>query len=138
MAIKVGRIGAVKIGDDKVSEMGVWSIDGMQSELLEFAEFGDEIKEFELGLTDYGTVSFNGFWDMTDATGQKILQSHFDSRAPLTDLRFYVDNTSYYTEDRTGFTGSQFFLQNISINFDKAGIGTISFQAKISGKLTLV
>lgn len=139
MSVKVAKDGAVKIGTYNVSEMGTWQISGMTNDMLEHSEFGDEEKEFEFGMTDYGSISFNGFFDMADTTGQKLLESAFINKSKFTNaLKFYIDNTSYYTVDVTNNSASAFLMQSISVGFDKSGIGTITFQAKVSGRLVLV
>jgi hypothetical protein len=139
MSVKVGKIGSVKLGTYDIAEMGVWSLSGMTNEMLEHSKFGDEEKEFEFGIADYGTISFNGHFDMSDTNGQKLLESAHMNKSKITnDLKFYIDNTSYYTVDVTNNSASAFLMQTITIGFDKSGIGTISFQVKVSGKLVLV
>ena len=139
MSVKVGKIAAVKLGTYDISEMGTWSVSGMTNEMLEHSKFGDQEKEFEFGMADYGAISFNGFFDMTDTTGQRLLESAFINKSKFTNaLKFYIDNTSYYTADVTNNSASAFLMQSISVNYDKSGIGTITFQVKISGRLVLV
>lgn len=139
MGAKVGKLASVKYNGAIVSEMGVWSIDGMTNDVLETTEFGDEFKSFEFGVGDSGTVSFNGNFDATggaSTTGQMAMMSAFMNKSKLgAALRFYVDAASYFTADLTNDSNSAFLLQSCKIDFDKSGIGKISFVAKVSGRL---
>jgi hypothetical protein len=143
MAVKVGKNASVKIGTSAVAEMGTWSLDGITNELLESTAFGDEFKEYVLGVGDYGGISFSGNFDMTDTNGQLLLDSALRNKAVLTSLRLYIDNTSFYIPNTNftssgGATGAGILLQTIAIAFDKAGIGTISFTGKCTGPMMLL
>lgn len=138
MAIKVGKDAGVYLGTYLVSHMGTWTIDGLTVDLLDSSAFGDEWKQFELGMGDYGTVSFSGFFDMGDTNGQVILESAHKNKSKLANIKFYIDNTSYYTPDVTSVTAAGILLQTIRIGFEKYGIGTIEFTAKCTGPMALV
>ncbi len=149
MAI-VGKDGKVTLGAVTVAGMGTWSYDGITTEEFDSSEFGDEWKTFEYGMKDGGSVSFNGHYEPTDTTGQQVLQQANLYNSGLTDLRLYVDNTSYYTPcATTGYfsptltTGAPTVLSSVNITafnvgLDKSGLGTTSFTAKVSGLLVLV
>ena len=149
MAI-VGKDGKVTIGANTVVGMGTWSLDGIQTDEFDSSAFGDTWKKFEYGMKDGGTVSFNGHYDPTDTTGQQALQQANLYNSALTDLRLYIDNTSYFEPcQTTGYfspnltTGAPTKLSNIkitsyNIGLDKSGLGTISFTGKVSGLMTLV
>ena len=138
MAVKVGRLACVKLSDVKVAEMGVWSIDGITNDLIESTEFGDSYKTYEFGFSDYGTVSFSGFWDMTGTSKQIDLESAHRNKSKIAAIKFFVDNTTYYTPDTTSVTDAGILLETLRIGFDKSGIGTIEFTAKCTGPMKLV
>ena len=138
MALKVGKDAAVNIGTFLVSHMGTWSIDGLTVDLLDSSAFGDEWKQFELGMGDYGTVSFSGFYDLDDTRGQGVLWSAHQNKSKLSNIKFYIDNTSYYTPDVTNVSAAGILVQTIKIGFEKYGIGTIDFSAKCTGPMVLV
>jgi hypothetical protein len=142
MAVKVGKNASVKIGTSVVAEMGTWSLDGITNELLDATAFGDEYKEYALGVGDWGGISFNGSFDMTDTNGQLLLDSAHKNKTVLNTIRFYIDNTSYYTPNITtaggGLASAGVLMQTIAISFDKSGIGTISFSAKCTGPMILI
>lgn len=136
--VKVGKAAKVTLGTYMVSEMGNWTLDGITVDLLDATSFGDEFKEYVLGIGDYGTVSFSGFYDMSDTNGQVVLESAHRNKSRISNIRFYIDNTSYYTPDVTSVTDAGILMQTIRISFEKYGIGSIDFTAKCSGPWKLV
>ena len=151
MAVKVGHLGAVKLGTTTVLGMGTWSISGVTADQLESSVFGDNWKTYEFGMKDGGQVTFNGFLDPADDTGQSVLQQYNMDNTDVTSLRLYVDNTSWYEPNQTtgyfspdaDMTTNQdtpVSLVNIisyDIGTDKSGLATVSFTAKVSGVMVL-
>jgi hypothetical protein len=149
MAI-VGKDGKVTLGTNTVVGMGTWSIDGIATDEFDASAFGDTWKKFEYGMKDGGSVSFNGHYDPTDTTGQQALQQANLYNSALTNLRLYIDNTSYFEPCQTaGYfsptltTGAPTKTSNVRITtfqvgMDKGGLGTTSFTAKVSGVMVLV
>lgn len=150
MARKVGKDAKVALGTATVAEMGTWSIDGISTDEFDASAFGDTWKKFEYGMKDGGTVSFNGHYDPADTTGQQALQQANLYNSALTNLRLYIDNTSYFEPcQTTGYfspnltTGAPTQLSNVkitslNIGADKSGLETISFTGKVSGCMVLV
>lgn len=143
MAARIGREAAVKLGTNTIVGIGNWSFDGITIDLVEKTAFGDRFKKYELGLGDYGTVSFNGFWDMADTTGQAILWSHYINFSALNSLRFYVDATSYYTPNTNvtssgGQADAGILLTTVKITQDKGDIARIDFTARMTGQMILM
>jgi len=143
MSIKAGKNASVRIGTYKVAEMGTWALNGITNELIEATAFGDEYKEYILGVGDWGGITFNGHFDMDDTTGQVLLDSAHKAKSVLNSFRLYIDTTSYYTPNTNvtssaGLAAAGVLLQTIAISFDKTAIGTISFTAKITGPMILI
>ena len=150
MSRRVGKDAKVALGSNVVTEMGTWSINGIQTEEFDASAFGDTWKEFEYGMKDGGSVSFNGHYDPDDTTGQQALQQANLYNSALTNLRLYIDNTSYFEPcQTTGYfspnltTGAPTQLSNVKIttldiSADKSGIETVNFGGKVSGVMVLV
>lgn len=150
MAKKVGKDGAVKLGSNTVVGIGKWSFDGISTDKIDASAFLDEWKQYEYGMKDSGTVSFDGHYDPADTTGQQALQQANLYNSALTNLRFYIDNTSYYEAcQTTGYfspsltTGaptvkSSVTITSMQVSFDKSGLGATSFKGDISGLMVLV
>jgi hypothetical protein len=137
-SVKVGKLAKVTLGTYTISELGQWSLDGITVDLLDASAFGDEFKTYVLGVGDYGTISFGGHFDMTDTTGQVVLDSAHRNKSAIANIRFYIDNTSYYTPNVTVKSDSAILMQTIRIAFEKYGIGSIDFTAKCTGPWVLV
>ena len=137
MSIIQGWSAKVCIGTATVSEIGQFSFSGVTRETIEHTSFGDTYRKYVFGFADGGEISFAGNWDPNDTTGQKILDSACINGSVFTggDLRFYIDNTSYYTVD-TG--GNILITKSRAISLDKAGIGTTEFTGKVSGKALIL
>lgn len=133
----VGKDAKVTIGSDKILGMGTWKMSGVKTDLLESTEFGDSWKTFQVGLKDGGDISFNGFYDKLDVSGQNALRTANENNTQVTSVRFYVDNTSYYSPTTTNPL-SYCYVTAYDVGADKAGLLTTSFTLKLSGKLELL
>lgn len=150
MAKKVGKDCKVAIGSTKVLGMGTWSLSGIAADQLESSEFGDNWKTYEFGMKDGGTIAFNGFFDPADTTGQNALRLANLNNTDITNLRLYVDNTSYFEPcQTTGYFSpavtsgsdtkpSSVNIVSLDVSADKSGLMTATFNAKVSGVMVLV
>ena len=150
MAVKVGHLGKVSLGASTIIGMGTWSLSGITADQMESSAFGDNWKTYEFGMKDGGQVTFNGFLDPADVTGQEALQKANIANTDLTSLRLWVDATSYYEPNQTTsyFSPNLTSAQNTPVSYvniisydigmDKSGLATISFTAKVSGVMVLV
>jgi hypothetical protein len=150
MGYKIGKDGSVRLGDNVIVGIGSWTMDGVTTDQVDTSAFGDNWKTFKYGMKDGGTISFNGHADPADVTGQEALREANLYASDLTNLRFYVDNTSYYEPcQTTGYfsptltTGAPTKLSTICVtgfnaSMDKAGVMAVSFTTKVSGCMVLV
>jgi len=137
MSFKSGRYAKVTLGAATVVGMGTWEMPGISVDLLESTAFGDTAKQYLTGLLDYGDVTFSGLYDPGDTTGQQVLVSANINNSAQNNVRLYVDNTSYWTPNKTvasgGLTASSMYVTSIAIGMDKSGLGTIKFTGKATG-----
>lgn len=131
-----GKYGKVTIGTNPIALMGQWSMPGVSADSLESTSFGDEWKQFKMGLKDGGQITFSGLYDPTDAH-QTSLRTYNADNTEVTTLRLYIDNTSYFVPTTTNPV-SYVQITAWEIGMDKAGLGTASFTAKVSGKMELI
>ncbi len=134
MAVKVAKLASIDLGGNKVAEMGVFTMSGFTREALESHAFQDDVKEYVFGVGDGGEISFSGNYDATDTTGQDLLHAAATaadgSVFAAVDLKFFIDTTSYF---RLTTGGTYLITKALSVAFDKAGLGTTEFTAKVSG-----
>lgn len=150
MGAKPGKDAKVSLGSTKVLGLGTWNMDGFTPDQLDDTEFGDEYETYMLGLKRGGNISFNGYFDPTNQTGQQALIEKHDADTNITDLRLYIDNTSYFEPcQTTGYlspyktTGANTPVSHVnvlsySINTDKGALAQINFTARVSGVMVLV
>lgn len=150
MGKKIGKDCKVALGSSKILGMGTWSLNGITSDQIESSEFDQNWKTYEFGMKDGGDIGFDGFFDGADNTGQEALRQANLANTDVTNLRLYVDKTSYYEPCRTtGYfspwltSGADTMLSCVNITSydigsDKSGLMTMSFKGKVSGVMVLV
>ena len=135
MTTKSGRIASVRLAAVKVAGQGTWTLGGFTREVIEEDSWDLDIKKKYFSVGDAGTLTFSGLYDLqavAETTDQNLLNSACQNSSLLTggDLRFYVDNTSYWTVD----TGHNILITKCkSITMEKSAMGTVDFEATISG-----
>lgn len=135
MGTKSGRIASVWLADTKVAGQGTWTMGGFTREIIEEDSWDLDIKKKYFSVGDAGTLTFSGLYDeqaIAETTGQNALNSACINSSLLTggDLKFYVDSTSYWTVD----TGHNVLITKCqSITLEKSAMGTIDFEAAVSG-----
>lgn len=118
-------------GSVKIAGLSTWSLSGYVNPTLDNTTFGDTVQTFVFGgLADPGTVTFNGFHEPGDTTGQVALSAAARSGIPLSNLYFYETTTKYWAVA----PGGQILPTKCdSITFEKNALATVSFEGKISG-----
>lgn len=137
MSFRVAHKGKVTLGANTVVGMGVWNLTGIIADQLETTELGDDWKTYTFGLKDGGEVTFNGLYDPDDTNGQNTLRLANTNMTDITNIRLYIDATSYYQPDQTTVS-SHVNVSAYDVGFDKSQMGTTSFTLKVSGRLVLV
>jgi len=155
MAKKVGKDAKVTIGvagTALIAGMGTWNMSGITTESFDASAFQDNWKTYLYGMKDGGTITFNGWLDPDDTTGQNVLIAANAKNSSLNSLCFFVDNTKYFVPNQTtGYLGpganstgmgtpglSSVNITDIAITADKSGVETISFTAKVNGCMAFV
>lgn len=150
MAVKGGKDCKVTLGANSVLGMGTWSLNGITSDQMDTTVFDQNWKTFEFGAKDGGTIGFNGLLDPADTTGQDTLRAAQLNNTDISNIRLYVDDTSYYEPcQTTGYfspsntTGNDTILSHVNVTSydvgaDKGSMVTASFQCKVSGVMVLV
>lgn len=144
----VGKNAKVTQGADNVLGMGNWSIGGGSVAALDDTEFGDEHQDLVLGLFTGGQVSFSGLYKVDDVSAQNELISAYYLRGAITDLRFFVNNTSYWIPNSTTLIGIHtpanspiskiYITSEPQISMDRSGLGQISFSGVVVGVMRFI
>ncbi|WP_256846913.1 phage tail tube protein [Paenibacillus sp. Pae108] len=127
MAIS-GQGGSVKVGANRVAELGQWNLD-IEADTLDTTTFDTNgWKSFVAGFRSW-SGSFEGQWNMEDTTGQKVLQDAVLGGATVT-LELNVDATHKYIG--TAIITSQ----SVGVSVDE--ISSVSFDFQGSGEMTYI
>jgi len=130
-----GRYASVKIGSTLIQNLGKWGI-GVTTDEIDASVFGTTWKQTMTGYQGW-SGSLEGFYDVADTTGQLALQNAMLSATKVTDIRFYIDSTSYWTPDVTNDSDAGCYVSSMNIEHDKAGIASVSFNVVGYGQLGL-
>jgi len=145
---KIGIDCKVTLGANIILGQGTWGISGGSYAELDDTDFGDDDTIMLRGVRTGGTVTFSGKYKKDDTTGQDKIRDAYWLKSDITDLRFWVDDTSYYTPNNTTGAGgglpAETMISHIKImtepmpSTDKSGLATISFDGKIEGAMRLI
>jgi len=103
---KIGRECKVTIGaTNLVLGMGTWTISGGSYGELDDTEFGDDSEQILRGIRTGGEVTFSGNYKRDDTQGQDLIKTAFWAKSDLTDVRLWVDDSSYYIPNSTTAAG---------------------------------
>jgi len=150
MAVYTGKNCSVRLGTTAVVGIGSWTLSGITADQMEASDFGDNWKSYEFGMKDGGTITFSGLLDASDTTGQQALMYCNNENTDITDIRLYVNNTSYYIPcssagyfSPTSTTGadtqvSYVNITSLEIGAEKSSLCTVSFTGKVSGSFVLM
>ena len=85
--------------------MGTWTISGGSYGELDDTEFGDDSEQILRGIRTGGEVTFSGNYKRDDTQGQDLIKTAFWAKSDLTDVRLWVDDSSYYIPNSTTAAG---------------------------------
>ena len=154
MAVAEGRNGKITIFTSdattaaaEIAEMGEWSISGITRNMIDFTAFGDVTQKHKPGMLDPGTLTFSGWYDPTDTTGQQALITLLSSGTLIaSSSSSYPNRLRLWTNDDTSFDGYGYFQVSAGANCgvyitgmetgtNKDGLCSVSFTAKITGNI---
>ena len=143
-----GRDAKVTLGANIILGLGSWSITGGNFAELDDTAFGDESMQALRGLRTGGSVTFSGNYKKDDTRGQDMIKTAFWNKSDLTDIRFYVDDTSYYTPNSTTAAGgglpAETDISHIkiftepTITVNMGDLAKTDFTGKIEGAMRLI
>lgn len=145
--VKAGYLAKVEIsGGNQVLGAGTWSYTGENRDIHESTHFDTTGYKIDTPLMIAGgEVTVSGDFRLNDVSGRDAIDTAFQNATELRDFRLFVDQSSYYIPDDTLFPtatnpGSYITITKApsTTTFDTAGVGTMEFTAKVTGRLKLV
>jgi hypothetical protein len=130
-----GRWASVKLGNNLVANLGRWTVNFTLDE-IDVSVFGTVWKKSMTGMQGWkGTLE--GFYDPAD-TQQNSLQSDALAGTKITNIRFYVDSSSYWTPNTSSDSLAGCYISSVDVTHDKAGAATVTMNVLGFGELTFV
>jgi len=134
MAGQRGYKGKVSLSTTKVVGIGKWEYSGITNQVLDSTELEDEFDSKEYGRGNGGTVTFSGFYDPDDSTGQAVIRAACIAKTAVDTIRFYfgAGESDYFKLDASASA----LVTNVSgpsADKDASGLCPISFTVEISG-----
>lgn len=134
MATYVGRDAAVKLGTVTISELTDWSID-VTADVIRADTFGTTwARKHGLAATDW-SATVNGLVDLTDTTGQDVCWNAVVSGTLVTTLRFYIDDTTYYTPDTDTDADAGCYITSFSPGTAQGDVARFSMTVEGTGPI---
>ncbi len=131
----MGRYATVKIGTNLIQNLGRWTLNIRMDE-IDVSVFGTVWGKTIPGMQKW-TATAEGFYDPADATGQQDSFTDALAANKITDIRFYLDSTSYWAPDQSDSTYNGGYITNVDINHDKAGVAALTMNISGFGKIKL-
>ncbi len=131
----MGRYASIKKGVVLVENLGRWVLDIRMDE-IDVSVFGTVWGRMIAGMQKW-TATIEGFYDPADTDGQALLQTAALSATKLTDIRVYIDSTSYWAPAQDLDSANGAFISGISVNHDKAGVAALTINVIGFGQIKL-
>ena len=136
MATYSGQDGHIKLGTFEVAEMASWNLTISTNEIA-INVFGNSWSKTQQGIKTW-SCSVSGFYDLTDTNGQVAVKNAFYANTLLTNVRFYVDDTSYWTPDTTTDSSAGARVTNYSPTQTADNVAQVTIQFAGTGPITFV
>ena len=154
MSVAEGRNGKITIRptsgsstEHTIAEMGEWSISGISRNMIDFTAFGDTVAKHKPGMLDPGTISFSGWYDATDSTGQASIITLLTSGTIIASssntapwlLKLWTNDDSSF--DDWGYfrvpaaANSGIYITSMELGTNKDGLCSVNFTGKITGSM---
>ena len=156
MAVNGGRNGSITVfsssqNKQTIAEMGSWTISGPTLNMVDHTAFGQEDVRSKRGIMGAQTITFSGYHDRTDSTGQHRLltwlssgreiecsSSHGLGKNPY-EMRIWantdsdLDGYGFWMQSTLGGAEANIYITGVDVAQSKDGLETIAFTAAVTG-----
>jgi hypothetical protein len=135
MAVGQAYLGNFSLGTNKVGSITKWGIAGMANKLIDATVFEDQFEKFMYGQGNGGKVTFSGYFDPADTTGQIALHTAWKNKTTLAtgttnDPRIYYSAAGYFKLS----TGAECLIESLDFGeADMSGLVPFSVTLQVSG-----
>lgn len=136
MATMLGKNAKVTTASGTVTEVTSWSLD-ISASAIEASTMGHDGWNTVHGLDVTGyTGSASLLFDKDDAS-QDLLRDAMIAGTKLTDVKFYVDATNYYTPDTSTRATAGLYVESYSVSADTGAVVGFDMTFKGNGPIHL-
>lgn len=130
-----GRYATIKIGAVLVQNMGRWNLDIKMDE-IDASAFGTVWGKQIPGMQKW-TATLEGNYDPADTQGQRTLQGAALAATKIADIRLYIDSLSYWKPATDIDAQYGAYISGLSIQHDKSGLASVTFNVIGYGEIKL-
>ena len=129
-----GRYASVKLGSDLVANGRRWTLD-IRLDEIDVSVFGTTWKKSMTGMQSW-TATLEALYDPAD-TQQAAMKAAAIGATKITDIRFYIDSTSYWTPDVTADSSAGCYISGLPITHEHAGVASVTYNFVGYGEIDL-
>lgn len=131
-SVKLGKFASIKKGTSTIALMTSFNLN-VSTTFVDATAFLDEFEQPAPVMSSWN-ASINGYFDPAELS-QASLESLALSGGKMTDLRLYIDSTSYYIADTNRDADAGCYVESFNPTADKSGIVTFSMNLKGVGPI---
>ncbi len=131
----MGRYASIKLATALVENLGNWKISLTGSE-IDVSAFGDTWEKKMPSMKGWN-ATLTGMYDPADTDGQQVLHNAWLNGTKITNIRFYIDSTSYWSVASDENTNYGCYINSMDVTHDKAGVAQITMNILGFGKVKL-
>jgi predicted secreted protein len=128
MSVILGRNSRIKLGTTTIAKMTTFEL-AINNEMIDITSFGDEWAKFARGMQSW-TASVSGHIDLDDASQSTLVDAAEDGTI-LTNLRFYIDSTTYFAVNLVEDADAGCFVNSYTPTSDNNS--TVKFTMAVTG-----
>ena len=134
MAVSIGRDSKINFGTTTVLDMVDYNL-VIDAPVLEASVFGSTWNEVYGSSIKSASGSLSGLVNVSDTTGQNILESAVISGTKITDFRLYIDDTNYWASNIVSDSDAGCYFTNYSITSASTDINKVSVNFNFKGEV---
>jgi len=131
--LNLGKNTKVTLGTEQVARINTFTIT-VNNENFDVTQLGDDWRHFCSNIQAW-TAQLSGYLDLSDLE-QNTLHSKALSGGAVNDIRFYENDTNYWSCDTATDSEARAVIENYSWNADLNGIVTFDMSFVGSGPIT--
>lgn len=123
MSYYYGKTGSMKLSTNVVVQVRNWKLTA-DTKTQDLTALGDTYDK-EIPVSNKWTAKAEALFDLTDTNGQLALMTAYQNSTKITDIRFYVDGSKYWSPDTGSDAAAGAYIKQAVITLPQGGVATI-------------